>query len=206
MAEYKHTRNEEGFIRIDESLIKHLFFAYRAGLIKWATSIIGDGKEADDIVQNKFFDLWQYRDTLRFKEERAIRAWLYTGVRNSSVDHLRKAKYERKLKNRLSAEEEFEEPKELDMLKIRICAMDYLEQAIERLPPRIKMVVALYLEGQTSIEIGQEMGIVDGAVRGYLKRAREILKKEFDENRVVLILVMILFGTLAGQLIEYARH
>lgn len=207
MIEIGHIRNEEGFIRIDERLIKEVFFAYRVELLRYTMSIIGDSKDAEDIVQTKLFELWLNRETLQFKEERAIKAWLYNGLRMRSVDYLRKAKSERKMKNVLRQEDdESEEPKYLDLQKIRVCAMDYLEQAIEKLPPRFKQVVKLHLKGYNSIEIGQQLGIHEGTVRSNLKRARVVLKKQFDNSSAVLILVMLLLGSFAGHLIELAGH
>lgn len=66
-----------------------LFKLYYRALCIYATHYLHNIDIAEDIVQECFSTLWE-ESVQKHKEIINIRAYLYTMVRNSSLDHLRK--------------------------------------------------------------------------------------------------------------------
>lgn len=65
----------------------HLFRALYEPLVRFAMKYTRSKATACDIVQDIFVQLWQQRSEIN--PEQSIRSWLYTSVRNRSLNHLR---------------------------------------------------------------------------------------------------------------------
>jgi RNA polymerase sigma-70 factor, ECF subfamily len=147
-----------------ESLVR----AYSTELYRYAYWLCRDRFVAEDLVQETFARAWQRWDTLR--DARAVKAWLYTIVRN---EHARL--YERK-------RPEIDDGQELDDIA-DACGVNVLEQieireALAMLPQDYRDPLLLQILGGFSCaEIGGMMEISEGAVMTRLTRARIALRK-----------------------------
>ncbi|MGM0507380.1 MAG: RNA polymerase sigma-70 factor [Bacteroidota bacterium] len=65
----------------------HLFRALYEPLVRFAMKYTRSKATACDIVQDIFVQLWQQRSEIN--PEQSIRSWLYTSVRNRSLNYLR---------------------------------------------------------------------------------------------------------------------
>jgi RNA polymerase sigma-70 factor (ECF subfamily) len=74
----------------EEKGFNFFFKKYYASLTWFATSLVKDEETAKDLVEECFIKFWQKRDTIR--HARAIKYYLYTVVRNASLEFLRKQK------------------------------------------------------------------------------------------------------------------
>lgn len=144
-------------------------------------SLIRDEREAEDIVQDSFADIYvqreAYRDTFSFQ------AYLYAVIRHKASDHLRRAGRSETLDETVleavpgrepSPEEEFLRGEETDRLAEWI--MDLPENYRE----------ALYLfcvEGRSYQETALEMGRSVPQVKIWIYRARKKLQKRRMEER-----------------------
>ena len=143
--------------------------AYSAELYRYAYWLSRDRFVAEDLVQETFARAWTARAALR--DERAVRAWLYTIVRN---EHARL--HERK---RL----DIEDGRDLDAIedqRLRSVSADLeMRQALHALPESYREPLLLQvLGGFSCAEIATMMGLTPGAVMTRLPRARQVLRRD----------------------------
>jgi RNA polymerase sigma-70 factor, ECF subfamily len=72
--------------------LEHIFKKYRPGLVSFAITIVHNVDDAEEIVHDVFLSYWNggsYRD---IQEGAALKSYLFTSVKNRSLNHLRKSK------------------------------------------------------------------------------------------------------------------
>jgi RNA polymerase sigma factor (sigma-70 family) len=80
----------QALIRGREEGIEFFFQEYYTQLCYFAGTLLNDDCLAQEVTSDAFTKLWQTRQSLA--TEGSIKAWLYSTVRNASIDHLRKVK------------------------------------------------------------------------------------------------------------------
>lgn len=157
--------------RGDTGAFAELVEGHRERLRLLVFRVLGDGSEAEDVVQETllraYVGLTQLRDPSRFG------GWLAGIALNLSRMTLRRrAAYERALARVTALQGPMPDgPEELDLGLVR--------EAIELLPPGERSVVALhYVEGLSCEEIAVLLGRSPGTVRVRLHRARAHLREE----------------------------
>lgn len=78
----------------DKKAFRYLYDKYAAMLRYFASKYLDDRSTIDDVVQDAFLDLWEKRK--QFKEENAMKAYLYKIVRSFSIDMIRHRQVENK--------------------------------------------------------------------------------------------------------------
>ena len=66
--------------------IKSLFRRYYAGLLFYATRLVGED-DAEDIVQDVFVEIWRRQDSVEFGEQ--IQAFLYRSIYTKAINLLK---------------------------------------------------------------------------------------------------------------------
>jgi RNA polymerase sigma-70 factor (ECF subfamily) len=69
-----------------------LFEKYRRGILAYASGMLGDRIEAEDVVQETFVELAKHIQSI--DAERGLSGWLYRVARNRAVDIIRRRKFE----------------------------------------------------------------------------------------------------------------
>ena len=154
---------------MNQSAFQSLVKAYSAELYRYAYWLCRDRFVAEDLIQETFARAWTARGALR--DERAVRAWLYTIVRN---EHARL--HERK---RL----DFDDGRDLDTIEDQrlrsVSAELEMRQALHALPESYREPLLLQVLGGFSCdEIATMMGLTPGAVMTRLTRARQVLRRD----------------------------
>ena len=170
-----HTTENISIKLTDEAQFRFIFDKYYIALCMFANQYVEDDALAADIVQECFVKLWQLRDD--FMHVHQIKSFLYTSVRNKSLNELEHAKvmneYARKVQE--MGKDSFFQDKVIAEESYRI-----LVDAIDKLPPQMKSIMRLALEGKTNPEIAEVLNISGETVhsqkkiayrklRGYLK-------------------------------------
>jgi RNA polymerase sigma-70 factor (ECF subfamily) len=130
---------------------------------------------AKDIVSEVFLQLWEGRGTLH--HVRDLKAYLYISTRNRTLNYLKSCSLRASEEltehtvtaHEASAAEFFEALLHTETIRA-------LREAIDSLPPECKKVVELVLQGHSTNEIAQTLGISASAVSHQKARAVRILK------------------------------
>lgn len=173
----------------DRTEFARLVEAYSAQIYRLALKILGDTQDAEDVLQNTFLKALQNLPT--FEGRSSLSTWLYRIAVNESLMLIRKRRPEVQVSAGDSDSEEDE-----DYLPIQFVdwttipeeamlsseAVTYLDQAIQRLPPKLRLVFLLRdVEGLSIRETSETLGLTETAVKTRLLRARLFLREQLSD-------------------------
>jgi RNA polymerase sigma factor (sigma-70 family) len=135
-----------------------------------------DKMEAEDMLQNGFIRVFQ--KLADFRGEGSFEGWIRRIMVHSSIEYYRK--HHKMLQ--VADLDEHNEPSVNATAMANLGAKD-LMALIQRLSPGYRMVFNLYaIEGYSHREIGEIMGMTEGASKSQLSRARAILKEQIVQS------------------------
>src|SRR5438552_13708152 len=168
----------------------------RARLRNFIRSRVPDPSDAEDILQDVFFELVAAYRLMRPVEQ--VGAWLFRVARNRIIDRFRKRKPETVRLGESKAEEGALSLEELlpssdaspEAAFVRNVLMDEIGEALAELPPEQREVfIANEIEGHTFAEIAQETGTSINTLLSrkryavlHLRRHLREVYQEFDKE------------------------
>lgn len=165
----------ENFIAGDHVSFEVLIIKHRQGAIAFAKRYIHEVYIAEDIVQESFADIYVYRHRYKFKY--SFKTYLYTVVKNKSIDYLRK--------NRQLVSYQVEEADTYGTEQIILDKehKNILSRAINTLKAEYRTVIYLYAYEDLSYEeIAGIMGKSLAQIKILLYRARQSLKNKMERE------------------------
>lgn len=136
-----------------------------------------DRMEAEDMLQNGFIRVFQ--KIADYRGDGSFEGWVRRIMINSSIEYYRK---HHKMLSMADFEHNGNEPSVNAVAIARLDAND-LMGLIQQLSPGYRMVFNLYaIEGYSHKEIGEIIGISEGASKSQLSRARAILKQQISQS------------------------
>ena len=151
-----------------------------------ARQVVGNAEEARDVAQNVLLRLWQSLD--KYDERYAFSTWLYRMTVNLAIDSLRRGASARRevdldlmlvpaapdATGRTTSPEEAAADREVGRI---------FDELKETLPPQQRAVFALReIEGLSSEEVAEVLGLSASTVRNHLFQARRTLKGELERR------------------------
>jgi RNA polymerase sigma-70 factor (ECF subfamily) len=139
-----------------------------------ALRLVGDRQEAEDVAQEAYVRV--FRGLPGFRGDARFETWLYRIVANAAMSHLRR----RRRFGDLLVEAEDDATEVASDLRLADQAVDRdaVSRALLGLPPSMRAVVVLKdVYGLSCQEIGDRLGVSEGAVKVRLHRARRRLKE-----------------------------
>ena len=171
--EHKYTLDEllkrclAGERKAQEMLYKQFASKMMGVCLRYAA----DRMEAEDMLQNGFIRVFQKLSD--FRNDGSFEGWVRRIMVHSSIEYYRK---HHKMLVLADGDELPTEPSVNPVAMANLDAKDMMAM-VQRLSPGYRMVFNLYaLEGYSHREIGDMMGISEGASKSQLSRARSILK------------------------------
>lgn len=136
-----HTTENISIKLTDEAQFRFIFDKYYITLCMFANQYVEDDALAADIVQECFVKLWQLRDDFMYVHQ--IKSFLYTSVRNKSLNELEHTKVMNEYAQKVMemGKDSFFQDKVIAEESYRI-----LVDAIDKLPPQMKNIMRLALE------------------------------------------------------------
>ena len=179
----------------NKTAFKKIFRLYYPRLIRYSSSILKDTTEAEDLVQEVFIQLWEYRNQL--KPEKNLAAYLYTLTRNKCYNAIKRRIVEEKyLKNQAAMETE-----ELYHISFGsndefVAMEDMLNEELNRImnemPQRCAEAFRLkWMEGKKIREIAEIMQISTTMVDKHLAKGFQIIRHNLTSKMFMLFLVMV---------------
>jgi RNA polymerase sigma-70 factor (ECF subfamily) len=157
-----------------------LYNRYFNDIYRFAYSLTGHPEEANDITQDTFIKLYQF---LEFGVEPLNpKAWLYRVAANTSYNRLkRKKKFREIITHHLQPETTHGNIEE-DLLKEQETAL--LRKAMNRLPPRDRVILTLYKEGFSTVQLAEFMKVKKNSAGKILARSIEKLAAVIKRGEV----------------------
>ncbi|GEO03342.1 DNA-directed RNA polymerase sigma-70 factor [Adhaeribacter aerolatus] len=191
MSENDNILKQDSSISFNQELsLEQLFKEYYTRLVYFSFQLIKDKDAAEDIVQEAFIKYWHGREDTETGNQ-AIKSYLYSAVKNASLNVLRHQKVEEKYKDTL----ERTLPGETSILQLMIRAevVSELHRAIQTLPAGCQQISRLgYLEGKNNQEIAEELGISVNTVKTQKQRSLQLLRLRLNPEIFGLFLGFLL--------------
>lgn len=125
----------------------------------------------------------------------SVKSYLYTTVRNMSLNYLRDNK-----RNILLSVDNMEEQETIfEEVVIEEETLALLHSSIEKLPSRSSLIMKFALQGKSNTEISQEMGISVNTVKTLKYKAMKFLKNELKDSVLPSGLVARIYNLFNGR-------
>ena len=173
----------------DERALGELFDRWQGVVGALATRMLGDADDADDVVEDTFWQVW--REAGRFEAKRgSAKVWLLTIARSRALDRVRARG--RRREERVETDDGFDAAAASSDTALEGDASMLAEQSEERrivlaalgeLPPEQRKVLELaYYGGLSQAEIAEKTGEPLGTIK---TRVRLAMQKLRDSLRVL---------------------
>jgi RNA polymerase sigma-70 factor (ECF subfamily) len=163
-----------------ESLFSEIFREHEHRLYILAYRLTKSDLYAKDIIQEVFLKLWECRENIHTINN--IEAWLYRLTENKTIDFLRKAAADTRLKDAI-----WNKMQEIvNEAEICVAVKEYnqiIQKAISQLPPQRKLIYQLYKEeGLNYKQIADELHISRHTVKNHLFTAVRSVRNFLTKN------------------------
>ena len=158
--------------RGEREAFQRLFEMYHKALCFFATRIVRDSLEAEDIVQDVFLAFWRM-DRGGFPNLKTVKTFLYNSVQHRCLNYLRDL--EIRDRNYLKREELDEDYFLCQQIRAEVVAE--LFGAIDELPDKCKEIFKRsYVDGQEDKKIAEELDISLNTIKTQKQRAKSYLR------------------------------
>ena len=168
----------------DEDAFKKIYYHFYKKLFQFSLALVKTREAAEEIAEDVFIKIWQQKTNLSTINN--LRVYLYTATKNTSLNYLSK-----------KAKENLIEPFDnidIDLHKSAITPEELMittemyrriQEQVEALPPRCKMIFKLIREdGLKYKEVSEILHIsvntIDAQIAIAIKKIATALKPEFD--------------------------
>jgi RNA polymerase sigma-70 factor, ECF subfamily len=168
----------------DDQAFARLVARHRGKVAATVIGMLGPGPEADDVGQEVFLQL--HRSLAGFRAEASLGTWLTRIAINRSLDELRRRQRRFGRWLRLGSDSSGEDWAELQVdgeaEMERRDRQARVRAAVQRLKPDWRAVVVLrWLQGYSTLQTAELLGIPKGTVLSRLSRALDKLRGELGE-------------------------
>jgi RNA polymerase sigma-70 factor (family 1) len=186
--------------RGDKEVFRKLFDIYYKRLLLFAKSYTDESGEAEDIVQDLFFNLWEKRDELIILN--SLSSYLYRAVHNRCIQYLRhkkvtadfRTKHQLKLKE---ADIMYHSSSDFSFTELQFNELQHIiEQTSNRLPKKTREIFKLSRESfKSNKEIAGMLDLQVKTVEYHITKALKIFHTALKD-----FLILFLFFCLINLL------
>jgi len=169
----------------DQTAFELLFRFYYPGLVVFASNIVVNKDEAEEIVQDFFVRLWENRTTI--KVGKTIKSYLFTSIKNRSINFLKNNQVKQHVVDELKRQMETDMRYNPDIY-VDTEIQQQLKKAFAKLPPRTAEIFTLSrFKGFSNDEIADNLGLSKRTVETQVSNALKILRKELKNYTTLLL-------------------
>ena len=157
-----------------------LFRSSYVSLVRYAKTLIRDHDDAEEIVQDLFFRLWQDREKINI--ESSLNGYLFRSVHNRCLHYIEHKKVVERHSEEMSYQPEESPENPSDILHYKELQAK-IARILERLPDRCgKIFYMSRFEGLKYNEIAEKMSVSIKTVEANMGRALKEFRKELIEQ------------------------
>lgn len=160
-----------------EDVVTALFEQLRPSLVSYAYHLIGSARDAEDLVQIAFLQLFDQLS--RRSDIRNLRGWIYRAVHSLAISSSRVEQRDSLIKEWFSDAEKTD----TDTAEQILMRQQVIEQALSLLGERERHCLMLRAEGLSYQEIGEVLGISAKAVSVYLARGLKKFETRYEDDK-----------------------
>ncbi|WP_291528963.1 RNA polymerase sigma factor [Bacteroides sp. UBA939] len=155
---------------------KQQFFSFHPKLYRIAMAMVGNKNDAEDILQDAYYKLWNKR--MELQDIQNPEAFSVTLIKNMCLDFLRSPRANRHEKELETVHISYESSPDVDLERAEDVRI--VKQLIEKLPEKQKLVIKLCGLEECSLAEVEEITNFSGTnVRTLLFRARKTIKEQY---------------------------
>jgi RNA polymerase sigma-70 factor (family 1) len=190
-----HTNDQwlPGFRLGREESFSQVFKALCPALCGYSMRLTGDWASAEDIVQEAFVKIWERRT--QFFQFAVLKSYLYTTVRNDSLQWLRRENRKQMKERNSQQEQPDKERSKLEDL-IRAEVLRELNAGVRTLPPQCQQIITLILEGKNTREVAETLQTTQGNVKVQKGRGLELLRKRLPDFLSITLTLFLSYYSL----------
>ncbi len=172
------------------SAFDQLYEAYCHKLFGFAFSILKSKVDAEEVVQNTFFKIWEKRKSI--DSDYSFKSFLFTIAYNLTVDLLRERlkekKYRENILDKATSNYNLEESIEFGDL------LEQVQKIAEELPPRKHEIYQLSrIDHLSYSEIAEKLNISTKTVENSINYSINFIKKRLGKDSLLVLLFAALF-------------
>jgi RNA polymerase sigma-70 factor (ECF subfamily) len=173
----------------DETGFEQVFKFYFKTLYRYALTILQDHDQAEDIVQNVFYKLWDKMESLHFQD--SLAAYLYRAVYNESLNHLKHKKVRRTYQTYITTR--MKDYTDGAHRKVMFGELERrLHTAINELPEQCRTIFQMSrFEELRYLDIAQRLGISVKTVENQMGKALKVLRMKLIDYLPFIILILL---------------
>jgi RNA polymerase sigma-70 factor (ECF subfamily) len=178
----------EAVVRRDPDAMAAIYERYESMLRSVISSILHEGGDTDDVLNDVFIQLWNHAD--RFLAEKGLQGFLVTVAKRRALDRLRRRLAYRRATDRLEMEMTAEFSDKMRRPQVKPTTFDLselLSTMIRSLPePQQEVVQLTFFKGLSQRDIAAQKSISLGTVKTRLQLARKKLLNQLMpiQNRI----------------------
>lgn len=167
-----------GIRRGDIKSFEKVFRQFFTPLLYFATGITGRRDVSEEIIQELFYQIWRDRETLNVRS--SLRGYLYTSVKNSSLQYCRREKLGEQFSQAFKANTEFDSD---PLNEVEYKEMEgFVFRALARMPARRSQIFKMHrFEGKKYSEIANVFSLSLKTIEAEMSRAIKQLRKEIEK-------------------------
>lgn len=181
----------------DETEFSVLFRQTHPRMMGYCQLFVKDKSEAEDIVQDCFYSLWENRK--KIDTEKSVESLLFVSLRNRCLNYLKEnSRYTFNSLNDQLIPNELQYLYQIDLtdkreLSLEERLVESLKSAIDELPERKKQIlIKSKMEGLKQKEIAEELGISVKTVEKHLAEAKAELRIKLEKQFASLSIIIYL--------------
>lgn len=178
----------ESLLKKDQAAFEQVFKKYYKDLHGYAFSIVKEYEQAEEMVQNVFFKLWERMDQLNFSS--SIAAYLYRAVHNECLNYLKHQKVKASHQMHVSWRMKNESDSALKKVSVKELE-EKLHKALNELPEQCRTIFQMSRFSEMRYrEIADELKISVKTVENQMGKALKILRTELTEFLTLMIVLL----------------
>lgn len=180
----------EGIRKSRADAFDELYRIYSIRLYRFAFSILKSADDAEEVVQNTFFKIWDQRE--KIQSSQVLKAYIFTIAYHLIIDlirsRLKEKKYREVILEKATTNYDIEESIEFGDL------LDRIDTIVKDLPPRKLEIYHLSRVNHLSHnEIAEKLGISTKTVENGITFSMNFIKKRLQENSLAILIYATLF-------------